>query len=222
MVNEYDGPNLRVCRDCERSRDCDEHPMCPYCRGSNKAPFYPMRPSPGGDENSGLLAAMLASGEWVVEAKYDGERCVMSVWSDGVDCWTRHGKAMEVDAYTLARVFEMHLEGEELDGEMLRDGRYVLFDYHDNAAPYPYSQRRRELHRETYEGGRVIEPAVVPDGMTGPEAMRWALELGDEVEGLVAKRLSSIYKTATDPKARPSQDWVKFLPTVALVNELEG
>ena len=169
---------------------------------------------------------------WAYELKWDGVRVLVDVGPEGFRLISRRGNEVTVAYPELAGLAgvapDILLDGEVValsDGRpsfaalqnrmhvrSLRQARmlattvpvtYLAFDvlrlYGVDLTARPYAERRATLERVGLNGPNWTVPPVFDDG---PATMAAAKSNG--LEGVVAKRLTSVYR----PGAR-SQDWIK-------------
>lgn len=168
------------------------------------------------DPANELFDRLLASRDWSAERKYDGRRA-MVVFAASLPTWLgRDGRpfalksAHRLVAGVMNTTASPSLDGLVLDGELMADGRFVLFDVArmpdsmNVTTPLPW------MHRRT-----MVESLTAPLRAAGvvPATLAWDLAekraLWDDVvrngyEGVVFKRIDGTYQ----PGVR-SHAWLK-------------
>jgi len=196
-------------------------PGAPVVNGGRRGPvelphgLTPMLASPGD-------VTTLDAGEWAFETKWDGFRLIAEIADGAVTLRSRAGNIVTGRYPRLAAL------GAELAGHRaILDGEAVVFDDHGVAnlgllqadasgavfvafdilyldgtslVRKRYSDRRRVLEALKGRSPSLIVPPRL-DG-SGAEALRYSQEHG--MEGVVAKRLDSVYLPG-----RRGQSWVK-------------
>ncbi|MDM7935258.1 MAG: non-homologous end-joining DNA ligase [Methanothrix sp.] len=171
---------------------------------------------------------------WIFEPKIDGTRCIASIM-DGVELWNRRLMSISYRYPEVVRALADTAPGSMLDGEIAvfiddrpdfaalskreHQGRalgieylsytmpasYIVFDIlYASGEPVmglPLSRRKRLLSEAVEESETVVLADSFPEH--GEEYFRAALEMG--IEGVMAKRLQSLYQPGTR-----SQDWIKI------------
>jgi ATP-dependent DNA ligase len=151
---------------------------------------------------------LVADPGWIVEPKFDGDRCLAFVLESGVELWSRHGRP---HGYAWLGPLSDALRGlpvgTVLDGELLASpaprAEYAVFDLASEYA-LPLAQRRRLLERLLR---RQREGVTVVPWLEG-RATAYAAALGEGHEGVVFKRLSSVYQWQRSTTAE-SASWCK-------------
>jgi len=171
--------------------------------------------------------------DWAFEFKWDGVRAITRLKAGKVRMWARSGAEITI-AYPELAALGRVLADAVLDGEMValdaagrpsftmlaermhvRDpGRaaqlassvpvnYMIFDLLAldgmDLTVLPYAQRRATLEALPLDGGHWMLSPRFADGAATEAAAR-----ENDLEGVVAKRLSSVYRPATR-----SPDWIK-------------
>ena len=180
-----------------------------------------------------VSAALPTGRDWAYEFKWDGVRAIAVLHAGSVRLWARSGAEITAAYPELAGLREIAPDA-MLDGEVVvldEAGRpsftmlaermhvreparaahlaatvpitYMIFDLLRldgmDLTGLPYAQRREQLEALMIAGARWAVPPMFTDG---PATYAAAMEHG--LEGVVAKRLSSVYR----PGIR-TQDWLK-------------
>lgn len=175
-----------------------------------------------------------AGPEWTFEFKWDGVRAIAVLSGGTLRLWARSGTEITV-AYPELAGLASALDNAVLDGEIVAldaGGRpsfsalaermhvreparaarlatavpvtYVIFDLLRfdgiDLTPLPYAQRRAALEALPLDGGQWLVSPRFADGAATAAAAR-----DHNLEGVVAKRLGSVYR----PGIR-SPDWIKY------------
>ena len=150
--------------------------------------FAPVKPIRGGRPLDELYLQLAEDPEWVCQAKLNGIR---AIWT-GKTLWSRTGNLI---TQKLAPVSLDRVRGvtHRLDGELLSDGRYLVFDLPDDKGPL------------TDRWSRLVDLGIP----LCPTNVVWARVVEHGWEGVVFKKLASKYpKALADGKTTPS--WVKY------------
>jgi len=181
------------------------------------------------------------STEWIFEPKIDGTRCIAEVSSSGVRLHNRRLFDITYRYPELALALAKGASGCVLDGEIavFADGRpsfaklaerdhqserlridhlsrvmpasYVVFDIlyakERSVMDLPLRERKKILREELQESEIVTIADSFPEN--GEDYFQAALKMG--IEGIVAKRLDSVY----EPGMR-SQNWIKIKKSLKL------
>jgi DNA ligase D-like protein (predicted ligase) len=178
---------------------------------------------------------------WIFEPKIDGTRCLAEVSSSGVRLHNRRLSDITYRYPELAIALAQGASGCVLDGEIavFADGRpsfaklaerdhqndrlridflsrsmpasYVVFDIiyakEKSVMNLPLRERKSILHEELQDSEFVTIADSFPE--KGEDYFQAALEVG--IEGIVAKRLDSVYEPGTR-----SQNWIKIKKSLKL------
>jgi bifunctional non-homologous end joining protein LigD len=161
--------------------------------------------------------------DWAFEMKWDGYRAVAVCDGDAVTLYSRSGKDMSADYPGVATALAAkNLPDTVLDGEVVAIGptgapsfgrlqngqepiRFFVFDVlrHDGTGFMndPYTERREVLRGIDVESDVVKVPLAFEGSLE--DAIESSKELG--LEGVVAKRLESRYRSGTR-----SSSWIKI------------
>ncbi|TXL60925.1 ATP-dependent DNA ligase [Aeromicrobium terrae] len=161
--------------------------------------------------------------DWAFEMKWDGYRAIAVCDGDAVTLYSRSGKNMSADYPGVATALAAkNLPDTVLDGEVVAIGpngapsfgrlqngqepiRYFVFDVlrHDGTGFMndPYTERRDVLAGIDLESDAVKVPVAFEGSLE--DAIESSKELG--LEGVVAKRLESRYRSGTR-----SSSWIKI------------
>ncbi len=175
---------------------------------------------------AGLVAGLPEGARWQYEIKFDGYRALAIKKAGGVELLSRNNRGLNGRFPRIAAALEALADGTMLDGEIValdREGRpafHALQNYRNTARPIYYYvfdllawrgksllhlplSRRRELLAEAGIE-RLGEPIRISEPLhaSAADVIRAARE--QKLEGIVAKRLDSIYQ----PGAK-SGAWVK-------------
>lgn len=189
------------------------------------------------EDGTGSTEKILASDQWILEEKLDGERCQLSSKDGIVALLNRHGRDItkqfpELQNITVASLTtNVVLDGEiiipahsHLQGRPSTAGRCVMgpgkvsiaskffpatfmaFDCLELGAKdlrrEPYEKRKAALAATVIEGPRIH--SVMPLNIDIPAEEIWKEVQARGLEGLVAKRVGSIYE------GRRSSSWLKL------------
>ena len=176
---------------------------------------YPARPINGGPMDNPLPKM----GRWAYEAKYNGWRGLLHV--DSGKMWNRHGSPLSItDNFTQAiSLAQLTFNGmyDWLDCEALcmrhkkAKGTLIVIDLMEGGQ---YWERRAELERmlppmpsDSFEADGLFCPQRSTHGASLYQELR---ETDDEFyEGVVAKKLESIYPMQLQNPERKFTQWVK-------------
>lgn len=172
--------------------------------------------------------------DWAFEFKWDGVRAIAVARDGALRLWARSGAEITAAYPELAELSGV-LRDAVLDGEIValdatgrpsftalaermhvrERGRaarlastvpvtYMIFDLLGldgmDLTPLPYAERRAALEALPLDGGRwLVSPRFADGAATAAAARDYSLE------GVVAKRLGSVYRAATR-----SPDWIKY------------
>ena len=156
-------------------------------------PFHPIKPIRGGKPLGSVYRDLETSTEWMCQAKLNGKRAVWDPVTQRL--WSRQGNVLHVEA---AQMLSGTLTS--LDGELMRDGRFWVYDVPDHAGQL--SDRWPEVEKVVNE----INQSLV---RTCPLVTRWEEVTANGWEGVVFKKLTSKYRKGAS-EGRETTDWVKF------------
>lgn len=154
-------------------------------------PFHPMKPIRGGRPLGSVYTTLATSPDWMCQAKLNGKR---AVW-DGKHLWSRQGNRIYGDVATNLRGVNC-----VLDGEYMPNGDYYVFDLPDN--PFP-------LHLRWQEASGLVSRMGREHVLMCPRVSVWEEVILNSWEGVVFKRLSSLYRKGLS-EGQETADWVKF------------
>jgi len=155
-------------------------------------PFHPVKPIKGGPPLSEVYRRLELSPDWMCQAKLDGRRVV---W-DGKILWSRQGNRLD-NAVSLA----LGGFGQTLDGELMPDGHFWVYDLPDEA--------RNPLTNRWSKIDEVVQQLSCPFIHKCPVVLDWKEVPENKWEGVVFKRLRSRYPKGRKP-GEVTDDWVKF------------
>ena len=160
--------------------------------GLPEIPFHPMKPMKGGPPLSEVYRRLEMSADWMCQAKLDGKRVL---W-DGKMLWSRQGNRLD-NAVSLALAGFTQM----LDGELMPDGRFWVYDLPDEA--------RNPLQNRWAKIDDSLNQLNCPFILTCPVGLDWKEVPENKWEGVVFKRLRSRYPKGRTP-GEVTDDWVKF------------
>lgn len=165
--------------------------------------------------------APFVNDDWLFELKWDGVRCLLSADENGVRLHSRAGNDMTARYPQISGA--SFPQGIVLDGEIVAFGNdglpsferlqgaasrtvevaFVVFDLLHEGEPLvaePLSERLRRL-----DALGLPTSCTIPDRFDGDPTVLWEFVRQHDLEGIVGKRRSSIYRPGTR-----SPDWRKI------------
>lgn len=173
----------------------------------NLYPPKPMRAWP----NSDFHARLVSDPDWIVEPKYDGDRCLVVYSTAGIQLWSRHGKLLKHSWLNNLRQELASLAlpaGTILDGELCAEPKpnQDLFVFDIPSVPGTLLSRRKVLSEIFYEG--EFNYIYLSPWLDKEAALNDAVS--SNWEGLVWKNINSQYQWHRQPQNTEITDWVKM------------
>lgn len=177
-------------------------------------PLYPPKPTRAW-ANTDLHRKLIGDSNWIVEPKKNGDRCLIQVGPDGPELWNRHGKKTR---YTWLKDLKEELEswdlppGIVLDCELCHEPKpnqdLWVFDVPTAGGDLHY---RRNILVSLFEEMEFSPQYIhlVP-WMDKTNAYDEAIDTGEE--GVVFKRLDSLYQWQAGPQSAEVPYWIKMKP----------
>lgn len=182
---------------------------------SKSPPYYPPKPIRAWAD-SNLHQQLIEDPNYIVEPKYNGDRCIV-VWdADGCQLWSRHGRLVR---YSWLQDLVKELEAWDMPAGVILDcelcaepkPRQDLYVFDIPSAGGELSHRKKlltELCKEI-KGAKHIH--LVKPYKNKKEAYQKSLVEGHE--GVVWKRLDSKYSWQLGTTNNEVSDWIKMKPS---------
>lgn len=171
---------------------------------------------------------------WMGQLKMDGQRLGVKLDPESripLQTFSRTGKPVNIEPGLRQDLESVVRHGQAglslyLDGELMPDGKFWVFDIlaSTSATPQPLQLRERLRLLDLLRQGQVSEYLEINPWETTEEGKQhlWNLARENGLEGLVFKRLNSIYRSGVR-----SDDWrkvklVKSVDAVITAQNLEG
>lgn len=173
------------------------------------------------------FAALLSNPNWIMQKKYDGERCVVSVSRAAIQAYNKKGAARPLAQNTIEEIKRLiaspiFSDNKEviLDGEVMLGGDFVAYDILTygglDVRPFGYEERYGQLE--------VLLSTIVP-GMLAPcawsEAEKRAMlqQATDESwEGLIGRTLEGTYTAGKSKVLIRYKLWESVTARVLTIN----
>jgi len=190
-------------------------------------PFFPPKPTWLGKGTS-LYNRLIEDDNWIVEPKFNGDRCIVTWQENQVYLWSRNGVEFKQELKELRsellKLYERHfkIRAKEVwyEGELQQENgmqRLWLFDSNSGQASSTLEKRRFHLQAGFYatHKSKPLDCVKLTPWFEGQhfKSMAYDAAIANGDEGIVLKRRDSSYHMAKKP-GEEIVDWFKVKETI--------